>query len=125
MHVVEIFNEDEIYRRFLLYWVKPNGNLTSAAFQNTTGTDDMSVDLGRLTTPEKTASVKEGCGVACFYASLARKNKQEVLHTPVVNNYAHSSVRGKKTRSIRRELAKGSKIIFPPEKVQKDNKTLF
>jgi len=117
MHILEIYDDDELYRRIPLYCVKPNGNLSSAAFQNTTGTNDMSVDLGRLTTPEKTASVKEDCGVASFYASLARKNKQEVIHTPMVENDAHSSVRGKKTKSTRRGLTKGSKIIFCPEKV--------
>ena len=122
MHVLEILNEDELYRRIPLFWMKPNGNPSSAAFQNSTGTDDMSVDLGRLTTPEKTASVKEGCGVASFYASLARENKQEVLHTPSVKNDAHSSVRGKKTKSIRRKLANGSKSIFCVEKIQKNNK---
>jgi len=122
MHVIEIFDKDVLYRRVPFYWVKFNGNLTSAVFQNTTGTDDMSVDLGRLTTPEKTASVKEGCGVASFYASLARRNKQKVLHAPMVGNYAHSSVKGKKTKSIRRKLAKGSTIILYPENIQKDNK---
>jgi hypothetical protein len=114
MNVLEIYGNDELYRRIPQYWVKPNGSLSSASFQNTTGTDDMSVDLGRLTTPEKTASIKEGCCVASFYAMLARKNKQEVLHTPVVENYAHSSVRGKKTKKIRREFVNGSTIIFEP-----------
>lgn len=122
MHVIEIFNEDKLYRRVSLLWVKPDGNLASAAFQNTTGTDDMSVDLGRLTTPKKTASVKEGCGVASFYTSLAIQNEQEVLHTPMVENYAHSSVRGKKTKSIKRKLAKGSTIILYPENICKNNK---
>lgn len=122
MHVIKIFNEDKLYRRVPWLWVKPDGNLSSAVFQNTKDTDDMSVDLGRLTTPEKTASVKEGCGVASFYTSLAIQNKQEVLHTPMVENYAHSSVRGKKTRSIKKKLAKGSTIIIYPENIRKDNK---
>lgn len=116
MHVLDIYDDDELYRRIPLYWIKPSGNPSSAAFQNTTGTDDMSVDLGKLTTPEKTASAKEDGCVASFYASLARKNEQEVIHTPMVENYAHSSVRGKKTQSIRRKLVKGSRIIFHPEK---------
>ena len=74
----------------------------------------MSVDLGEYTTPQKCASIKEGCGVASFQASLARKNEQKVLHTPTIENYAHSSVRGNKTRAIRRRLATGSQIIFLP-----------
>ncbi len=118
MHVLEIYDADELYRRIPLYWVKPNG-LSSAAFQNTTGTNDMSVDLASLTTPEETASVKKDCGVVSFYASLARKYEQEVLHTPMVENYAHSSVRGKKTKSTRKKLAKGSEIILLPREANK------
>jgi len=72
MHVLEICDTDELYRRIPAYWLKPNGTPTSAAFQNTSGTDDMSVDLARLTTPEETAAAMEDCGVASFYASLAR-----------------------------------------------------
>ncbi len=116
MHVLKIYDTDELYRRIPLYWLKPNGDPSSAAFQNTSGTDDMSVDLAKLTTPEETASAKVDCGVASFYASLARKNEQEVLHTPMVENYAHSSVRGKKTKSTKRKLAKGSEIIFSPKR---------
>ena len=114
MKILEILDEDELYRRVPLLWIKEGGNISSAAFQNTTNTDDMSVDLGKLTTPKRTASAKKGCGVVSFNAGLARKNKQEVLHTPTFQNYAHSTVRGKKTKSIRRELAKGSRIVFLP-----------
>jgi hypothetical protein len=115
MHVLEIYDTDELYRRIPEYWLRPNGTPSSAAFQNTTGTDDMSVDLARLTTPEETAAVMEDCGVASFYAILARRNEQEVHHTPTVENYAHSSVKGKKTKAIRRTLAKGSKIVVHPK----------
>lgn len=84
MQIIKILDEDELYRRVPLFWIKENGNPSSAAFQNTTGTNDMSVDLGKLTTPENTASVKEGCAVASFFAGLARKNDQEVLHAPIL-----------------------------------------
>jgi len=114
MKIIDIFDEDDLYRRVPSLWIKENGNPTSAAFHNSSNTDDMSVDLGRLTTPEITASEQEGCGVASFSAGLARINKQEVLHTPNNENYAHSSVIGKKTKSIRRKLAKGSNIIYLP-----------
>jgi len=115
MHVLEIYDTDELYRRIPSIFIKPDGILSSAAFQNTSGTDDMSVDLGRLTTTAKTAAVKEDCYVARFFAGFARSNKQEVLHTPIIENYAHSSVRGKKTQGIRKKLAKASEIIYSPK----------
>ena len=116
MKIIDILDEDDLYRRVQSFWIKDDGKPSSAAFQNTSGTDDMSVDLGRLTTPELTASVQEGCGVASFSAELARINKQKVLHIPIPENCSHSSVIGKKTNSIKKKLARGSKIIYlPPE----------
>lgn len=115
MKAEEILNENELYRRFPDVWLKDDGSISSAAFQNTSNTDDMSVDLDRLTTPEKTASEYPGCGVASFLAGLARKLGQQVLHDPIPTNIAHSTVRGKKTESIRKKLAKGSTIILLPQ----------
>jgi hypothetical protein len=67
MSAEEILNEDELYRRFPdVFWLRDDGRISSAAFQNTPNTDDMSVDLARLTTPQKTAAVYPGCGVASF-----------------------------------------------------------
>lgn len=114
MQIVEILDEDELYRRLPSFWIKLDGNISSAAFQNTSGTDDMSVDLGKLTTPEVTASVKKGCSVGSFKAEFARKNKQNVFHNPMIENYAHSTVSGKKTNSIKKRLAKVSIIILSP-----------
>ncbi len=115
MKAEEILNEDELYRRFLDVYLKYDGSISSAAFHNTSNTDDMSVDLARLTTPEKTVSEYPGLGVASFLAGLARKLKQQVLHDPIPTNIAHSTVRGKKTRSISKKLAEGSTpILLPP-----------
>ncbi|MDP2645314.1 MAG: hypothetical protein Q8P24_10270 [Desulfobacterales bacterium] len=112
MKIIKILDEDELYRRVPSFWLKEGGNVSSAAFQNTSGTDDMSVDLGKLTTPEVTASVMKGCGVASFKAGFARKNEQNVFHNHMIDNYAHSTVRGKKTNGIRKRLAKASIMVF-------------
>lgn len=114
MKAEEILNEDELYRPFLDVWLKNDGNISSAAFQNTSNTDDMSVDLARLTTPKKTVSEYPSCGVASLLAGLARKLDQQVLNDPIPTNVAHSIVRGKKTKSIRKKLAKGSTVILSP-----------
>ncbi|MCK4815888.1 hypothetical protein KA005_08960 [bacterium] len=118
MKTEEILNEDELYRRFLDVWLKDDGSISSAAFQNTSHTDEMSVDLARLTTPEKTVSQYPTCGVAGFLAGLARKLEQRVLHDPIPGNIAHSKVKGQKTKGIRKKLAKGSTVVLPPPRWQ-------
>lgn len=109
-----ILNHDELYRRVPDFWIKEN-SISSAAFQNTSNTDDMSVDLARLTSPIETVSEYPDCGVASFLAGNARNLGQQVLHDPVPQNLAHSTVRGKKNSRIRKKLAECSKIILPPQ----------
>lgn len=113
--IEEILDEDDLYRRFRNEYLDNDGNLSSAAFQNTTGTDDMSVDLARLTIPERTASDNEIYGVAIINAGFARSNNQIVIHTPLEDNNAHSTVRGKKSRRIKKKLAESAHIILKPK----------
>ena len=114
MKVELIFDQDELYRRIFSDWIKEDGTISSAGFQNTSDTNDMSVDLARLTTPEKTVSKYPNCGVALLTAGFARSLDQKVLHDPLPDNIAHSTVKGIKTKSIRRKLALGSIIIQLP-----------
>jgi hypothetical protein len=111
----EILDEDDLYRRFPNEYLDDYGNLSSAAFQNTTGTDDMSVDLARMTTPEKTAVDNEIYGVAMINAGFARSNNQIVIHSPSIDNNAHSTVRGNKTRGIKKKLAESAHVILRPK----------
>ena len=114
MNVELILDEDEIYRRILDDWIKEDGRPSSAAFQNTSNTNDMSVNLARLTSPEKTVSEYPNCGVASFLAGFARELEQQVIHKPISDNLAHSTVRGKKNIRIRRKLVEGSTVILLP-----------
>ena len=116
MNVQLILDHDELFRRILDDWIQENGNISSAAFKNTSNADDMSVNLARLTTPKETISEYPHCGVASFLAGFARELGQKVLHDPILDNIAHSTVRGKKTKSIRKKLAKGSTVILSPSK---------
>lgn len=109
-----ILNDDELYRRVPDYWIHEDGTPSSAAFSNTSKTDDMSVDLARLTSPQKTISEYTNFGIASFLAGYARKLNQKVLHDPIPENLAHSNVRGKKNSKIRKKLAEGSRIILLP-----------
>jgi len=110
-----ILDVDDLHRRVPeIYFNEETGKISTAAFQNTTGTDDMSVDLGRLTTPQKTALNDPKFGVASFKAGFARKNDQKVFHDPIAENLAHSNVRGKKTSSFRKKLVAESILILRP-----------
>ena len=108
----EIFDSDELYRRFPKLYLRPDGTLSPGAFNNTTDTDEMSVELAKLTIPQKTALDNPTFGVASFQAGLARSLNQEVFHDPQPCNNAHSTVRGQKTHSIKNQLAKAAKILI-------------
>jgi len=114
MNIETIHDEDELYRRVAELWIKESGKLSSAAFQNSSGTDEMSADLARLTTPQATALHRTNFGVASFLAGVARELNQEVFHSPASENYAHSTVKGRKTGSIRKKLVKKSTLILLP-----------
>ncbi len=116
MDIIEIADADEMYRRFWNYHLKDNGKISSAAFQNTSDTDEMSSALARLTTPRETASNDPNFGVASFFAGSARELDQRVFHDPVENNLAHSTIKGKKPPRIRKKFAKISNPILLPNR---------
>jgi hypothetical protein len=112
-----IHDNDELYRRVTKDQIKENGTVSSGAFTNTGGTDDMSVDLGRLTSIEETSSFKGLIfGVASFHAGHARQYEQLVFHDPdhEYDNYAHTTVKGRKSSTRRKYLAKGAIVRFNP-----------
>jgi hypothetical protein len=74
----------------------------------------MSVDLAKLTTPIKTSLNDPNFGVSSLIAGYVRKLEQEVYHDPILENPAHSTVKGKKTTRIKRSLALKAKLILPP-----------
>jgi len=114
MDIIEIADDDEMYRRFSENFLKDNGKISSAAFQNTSDTDEMSSDLAILTTPHETALNNPNFGVASFYAGGARELDQKVFHNPVEDNPAHSTIKGRKPPRIRKKFAKISNpILFP------------
>lgn len=116
--VLELIDDnDELYRRFTKDQIKDNGTVSSGAFSNTRGTHDMSVDLGRLSSIEKTSSFGGLIsGVASFHAGHARQNEQLVFHDPdhEYDNYAHTTVKGNKSSKRRKLLAKGAIVRFNP-----------
>lgn len=112
-----IHNDDELYRRlFLPDWVKDvkKGIISSAAFKNRKGTKDLSVDLGRLTHPESTAIDVQQYAVGMIIAGDARNLGQEVFNNPENDNIAHTTIRGTKTGSISKKMARKAQLILYP-----------
>ena len=70
------------------------------------------LDAGR--TVESVLSGHEGFGLVSFTAGLAREKRQGIMRKPVPEEPAHAEVFGRKTRGVRRALAKGSDWIVPP-----------
>lgn len=114
MRIEHIEDGDGLFRRIVSDWIKQNGKVSTAAFTNTTGTDDMSVDLERLSSPHKAALNNPKYGAAKFRAGEARNQKQTVFHEPENDNDAHSTVQGRKTDAIRKAFSRFTSIdLFP------------
>jgi len=107
----EIKDEDELYRRIHPTHVI-NGKISSAAFKQRQ--PDLSVDIARLTTPERTLSYYPDYGLGSLAAGFFRNLKLEVYHAPIPSNYSHAIVYGKITHSMAKMVAIAVKLIRKP-----------
>ena len=92
---------------------------SSAAFDDHPNGTPMSVILGQEVmnarrTPESVLEGHERLGLTSFTAGLARTNNQGVMRKPLLTEPAHAEVFGRKTKGVKRALAKGSMWIFRP-----------
>ncbi len=108
--------DDLFYRALQPIWIKPGDTISSAAFSNPSASRRMSVDWAEKSTPVETFQRWERWGPARGVASLpfgvCRDNGQTVEFTPTPENEAHSDVIGQKGDRIRKNLAKGAKLIY-------------
>lgn len=118
---------DEIYQvkpdDKLLRWLHPGqfnweeNRPTSAAFSD----EQMSVDILSLTNLEESYQRAKKIGknaVASIKAQDAIDLGLEVRHDPIEGNSAHAIVIGKKSKSIKKTLAKKAEIeIHPPDQI--------
>jgi hypothetical protein len=92
---------------------------SSATFK--AANDEISVDLGSLSTPHDSLSrAPKGrhFAVASLAAGEARSQKQGVVGDPLENNKAHALIVGKQTHGVRRKLAEFARWEIPPSDVQ-------
>ncbi|MDA3791326.1 MAG: hypothetical protein PF503_22865 [Desulfobacula sp.] len=104
-----IADEECLHRRVNPTFVKDSGEVSSQAFTDT----NMSVDRGHYLDVEQSLLNNDGYGLVGFYAEVARALNQLVEADPIAENMAHALVKGKKTKSIKRKLAKQSNWVVP------------
>jgi len=107
--VIEVLDDDELYRRIHPMHQRPGGKITSAAFKHK---KPISVDIARLTTPERTKSENSKYWVASILTGFIRSLDLMVLHKPLTSNNAHAEISGNFTTSKSRELARSAHIVL-------------
>ncbi len=117
MDVVEIDNDDQLYRRLITRdHINPDGSVNSAAFKGRNWKPDphISVDLAKLTTPEKCLAYpgRPGFSVGMLVARVPRSLGFTVRHAPEPDNYAHSLIEGNNDRKKCRLLAEATTVIL-------------
>ena len=97
-----------------IYYHPETGKVYSQAFQNTTGTDRMSVNCERLSSVDDTLAENPGQGVAQLSTELCVSLHQTLDHTPDDDNHAHCDVVGEKPQRVRKALRDGAKLLAVP-----------
>lgn len=122
VEIVEIQDEDELYRRLSPDWVT-NGEVNSAAFKEKgrprSGTPvrlRISVDLARKTTPQASVAraKADGIGLGVLLAEKPRSYALTVVHSPKRGHDAHSSINGAFTKAISHLLAESTDVLISP-----------
>ena len=115
--LIEIADEDGLYRRLVTYHIKPDGKVSSAAFKRRDKPDnEISVDLARLTTPQDCLQRAErpGFSVGELLAPVPRSLGFLVRHDPLEENYAHSLIVGPNDDAKCRSLAEATQVVYRP-----------
>jgi hypothetical protein len=111
--------DDRLYRRLARDVVK-DGIVNRGAYYFRGQPDpSISVDLGRLTTPEETRQRARNpavAGVGELLASVPLALGFNIRHAPVEGNPAHCLIEGRTTKDLCQLLADRTRIIIaPPE----------
>ncbi len=100
----DIADTEALNRRIHPAFVRPDGSVSSQAFTDI----ELSVDRATYWDVSETLRGYDGYGVANIIASFARELQQKVVADKLLLNPAHALVRGKKSKSIARALARSA-----------------
>lgn len=115
MDILIIENSDFLLRRVPIdkpSYFKQDGTLSSLAFRpSSKNRSELSVDLEKLATYEKSILDPKRFALCKIQASKPRNLSLDCIHAPIESNYAHSLIKGKFTDSICRILSSSAKKI--------------
>jgi len=117
--VEEIPDDDSLYRRVhRVHWRRDSKEpIEPGAFKNyPKGSDGMSVDWARYSTPQETRArgkPDENAVVQLVAGEVRMLQTQQVEHTPITENRSHSEVIGQKTARVRTQLSRICTVVIP------------
>lgn len=105
---------DKFLRRIPPLHLKKSGEISSAAFHNSSGTNRMSTNWMKLSSIDDTLRDFPSFGIASIKAELCWSLSQEIEWTPDEDCVAHCDVIGNKTESISKKFRDGAEYLkFP------------
>jgi hypothetical protein len=115
--LLDIADDDALYRRIAPHCFKRDGTISSSAFMtNNVPDDQISVDLARLTTADESLAraPRPGFGLGDLLASEPRRLGFTVRHDPIPENPAHALIEGQNTKELCRRLAEKLLVLRRP-----------
>ena len=88
--------------------------ISAAAFQNTTNSDEMSVDWAYFTTAAATMSRRPERAVAQFRQRVCDELQQACRYDPVPDNEAHCAIVGNKHEAVRAGFVRVTRLVLWP-----------
>lgn len=114
--VIDIADDDDLYRRIAPDHVDPDGSVNSGAFKyRGRPANRISVDLARLTTPAAALAPRPTFGLGSLTAGDPRRLGLAVHHEPIPGNTAHSVIEGQSSKAICRQMAEATSLIISPD----------
>ncbi|MGH2559591.1 MAG: hypothetical protein ACRDJH_11045 [Thermomicrobiales bacterium] len=111
---VAIGDDDELLRRLAPDHVT-KGAVNSLAFSGRSHeANEISVDLRRLTTEERTLASRPSFGLGVLQVGDVRAMGLEIVHDPVEGNDAHCLIVGEYSKAVTRYLAKLTRVVKAP-----------
>lgn len=114
----EISDDDLLYRRFHRSSLRRDRSITDGAYtrpKTKIPDPEISVDLERLTTPEKTlAAAPPGFGLGVLSVRDVRRLGFTARYQPIPGNNAHCIIEGVKTEKDCDDLAKVTQVHTQP-----------
>ena len=107
--IIEVLDNDELYRRINSLHQLENGKISSGAFKHRR---PLSVDIAKLTTPENSLSNHTDCWLSVIMTGFVRSLELKVYHRPKNNNYAHGEIEGKINKVKARKLARSARLVI-------------